>query len=109
MARARRSGASEVHDLALGIEGQTFAGLYRLFHPGVGRVAGRVQNPVQAHDVTSFQGLDVLYGEWCMKVDRLGGHSSIEAVRWEWQSRLTATGKAAMWVGKLSTWTASAV
>ena len=77
---------------------------------GVGRIASRVDHAMQAYDVARFERFDVFFGEWRFEVDRFfRAHSSAEAVRWEWQSRLTATGKAAMWVGKLSTWTARAV
>src|SRR5215216_6406665 len=107
--RSRRGRAGVVHDVSFQIQRQRIAGFYRLFHPGVGRIAGYVDHPVQADDVACPQRFDLLLGEWRFQPDGRGTHSSAEAVRWEWQSRLTATGKAAMWVGKLSMWTASAV
>src|SRR5215210_1313488 len=107
--RAGRGGARVVHDVSFRVQGQRFAGLYSLLHPGVGGVAGYVEHPVEADDVARSQWFDLLLRKWRFQPDGGGAHSSAEAVRWEWQSRLTATGNAAMWVGKLSTWTASAV
>src|SRR5829696_1109786 len=107
--RSRRGRAGVVHDVSFQIQRQRIAGFYRLFHPGVSRIAGYVDHPVEAYDVACPQGLDLLLGERRCQPDGRGAHRSAEAVRWEWQSRLTATGKAAMWVGKLSMWTASAV
>src|SRR5215208_1215921 len=106
---SRRGRARVVDDVSFRIQRQRITGLYRLFHPGVGRIAGYVDHPVEADDVACPQRLDLLLGERRFQPDGRGTHSLAEAVRWEWQSRLTATGKAAIWVGKLSMWTASAV
>src|SRR5215207_3526687 len=106
---ARRGRAGKVDHLPLRVERQRLPSLDGLLHAGVGRVARGVEDPVEAHDVAAPQWLYVARFEGRLQADGLDAHSSTEEVRWEWQSRFTATGKAAMWVGKLSTWTASAV
>ena len=63
----------------------------------------------EQNDVAGREGPVALRRQRGFEAGGLRAHSSTEAVRWEWQSRFTATGKAAMWVGKLSTWTARAV
>src|SRR5215210_5080487 len=106
---ASRGRSGEVNYLTLRVERQQLPLLDSLLYAGVGRVARGIDDPVEAHDVAAPQRLYVLRPEGCLETDALDAHSSTEEVRWEWQSRFTATGKAAMWVGKLSTWTASAV
>ena len=74
----------------------------------------RLETPLRLEDVEPLESGDpvrlyVSRPEGCLEAYGLDAHSSTEEVRWEWQSRFTATGKAAMWVGKLSMWTASAV
>src|ERR671910_3625336 len=55
--RSRRGRTRVVHDVSLRIQGQRIADLYRLFHPGVGRVARHVDHAVQADDVACPQRL----------------------------------------------------
>ena len=108
--RTRRGWAREVHDLSF----EDRRGAARLPLSPLSSWRGPRRGPCRARRSGArrrliLKGSMLLHRERRFQPDRLGAHSSAEAVRWEWQSRLTATGKAAMWVGKLSMWTASAV
>src|SRR5215218_1793307 len=59
--RSRRGRARVVHDVSFQIQRQRIAGFYRLFHPGVSRIAGYVDHPVEAYDVAYPHGLDLLF------------------------------------------------
>ncbi len=97
-------------------KGRSLALVEHLHHPLVRGVAGRVDGAAHEHHVADLERAHVVVvraarGSACGRPrgPRPTRQITLEPVRWAWHSMLTATGSDAMWVGIVSTWTASTV
>src|SRR5579859_1124876 len=119
--RTGRGGAAVVDDLAAEVDRQGIARGEQAGQTLVGRVARGVDDARQQHLIAGVKTLDLGARKrrrecpgsripgFAVRDCRRGAHKTACPARWEWQSRFTATGRLAMWVGCCSTCTARAV